>query len=191
MKKSLYCIESTSADLRYWAGQPGLTAETRHSIEKADILVVPQEGFRNHTGPIFPVGTEAFLQSLRQQAPADIHIDIAIEDTDYRELAIHADLLTVADVVVKYVVAPIAVTLLTEYLKRRLGSRFRNDEVRVGLTVDQTDGETRRAVRISYEGPAQTFETAFKEALTVLGGKTDSSSPGESSGPRSQSVPKK
>ena len=168
MTKPSCIVTQTDKDFMYWSGRPHLTNETREAIRHSDIVIVPDEGFRNHIGPVFPVRTEELFQYLRQQAQRDLMVELGVEDADYNEVALHSDLILIATALVKNVVAPAAVSFIAAYLKKRLGNRFKTDEVRFKLLVEDTDGKSKRTRQISYEGPAATFESTLKQAVQQL-----------------------
>jgi hypothetical protein len=167
-----------------------LSTETRAAVESAGLVLVPDDGFRDHTGPVFPQRTMEFLQYLRENAPTGTKVEIAVEDSDYNEVAVHADLVRIATVFVEYVAAPIAMSLIAAYLKDWLGSRHSNAEVRATIVVNRKDGTTEHAVQINYEGPATTFEATIAQAIS---GRTDPKSSGtpEIAAPQDQHHPPK
>jgi hypothetical protein len=69
---------------------------------------------------VFPLGTEDFLNFAREKATAGIRVDICADDETYRELALHSDWLIIAEGVVTLVALPVAINLISEYLKERL-----------------------------------------------------------------------
>jgi predicted DNA binding CopG/RHH family protein len=150
---------------QYWSTAGFLSDETRATIGKSDIVLVPAEGYEDYAGPVFPVGTNELFQFLRSKAPSGINVELATEDTNYAELALHGDVLYLASVLVTLLGAPVATGLIVEYLKRHLGSRLDNTEVRASMILDGLDGKT---IKLSYEGPACTFEKTMKEALTSI-----------------------
>jgi predicted DNA binding CopG/RHH family protein len=153
---------------QHWSNTESLSRETQIAVLRSEIVLVPAEGFLDYVGPVFPKGTDALFQFLCTNVPSGINVELAAEDADYKELALHADTLHVATVLVRLLVAPVAVGLLVEYLKNRLGSRFGKTEVRASMILDQTDGPDSKALRISYEGPAIAFEKTMREALSVI-----------------------
>jgi len=159
----------TQSDFVYWSSLLSLSTELRQSIQQADIVLVPQPGFGDYTGPLFPVRTEELFRHLRQNVPAGLKVELAVEDADYKELALHADIVRIATVLVKWLTAPLAIDLIKDYLKGHLGKRFKSAEVRFTMIVDQSDGRNKKAGQISYEGPADTFESLLKHALDSLG----------------------
>lgn len=158
----------TERTLQYWSSLDSLSAEAQRALQQASIVIVPQDGFREHTGPVFPTGTIELFRLLRERSPQTTSVEIAIDDSEYKELTLHYDLVTLAGIVAEYVLAPVVTGLLVDYLKRRLGDRFSKSEVEASMTVDQSDGSNHRAWEIKYKGPAQTFESTVGKAIEAL-----------------------
>ena len=58
-KKNLpWKIADSGQGFDYWLSREYVSDEIRPELEQADLLLVPQEGFRDREGPLFPVGTE-------------------------------------------------------------------------------------------------------------------------------------
>ena len=60
-------IEESEKGFEYWASREYITAETGEKIRRAPVLVIPDEGFRDRPGPVFPVRTEELFQLLRER----------------------------------------------------------------------------------------------------------------------------
>lgn len=153
---------------QYWSNAGSLSLEMQAAIHASDIVLVPAEGFGDYVGPLFPKGTDELFHFLRAKAPSRTKVELAAEDEDYKELALHADTVHVATVLVRLLVAPVALGLIVEYLKNRLGSRLGKTEVRASMILDQTDGPNSKTLRLSYEGPAIAFENTMREALSTI-----------------------
>jgi hypothetical protein len=159
---------------QYWSRIASLSHETREGIEKSDIVLVPAEGYGDYSKPVFPKGTDELFQFFRANAPSQIGVELAVEDADYRELALHGDTLHIATLLVTLLGAPVAVGLIVEYLKKHLGSRLGKTDVRAHVILDQGDGSADKTLKISYEGPADTFERTMNKALSsISGGQVD------------------
>jgi hypothetical protein len=152
--------------LRERKGLAHLHAETWASVERAGIVLVPDEGFRDQPGPFFPQGTVDFLAFLRDHAGASV--EIAAEDAEYKEVALHFDILRLATLFVHEIAAPAAAALIANYLWKHLGGRVKHAEVRVSMLVHRQEGTKTETVRISYEGPATGVEGALKDAIASL-----------------------
>jgi predicted DNA binding CopG/RHH family protein len=154
----------------YWSNAESLSRETQMAVQRSDIVLVPAEGFGDYVGPVFPKGTDELFQFLRTNAPAGMSVELAAEDADYKELTLHGDTVYIASVLVRLLVAPVAVGLIVEHLRNRLGSRLGKTEVRASMILDQSDGPNSKTLRMSYEGPANEFEKTMHEALSIISG---------------------
>lgn len=152
----------------YWSNAESLSLETQTAIQGSDLVLVPAEGFGDYVEPVFPKGSDELFQFLCNHVPSGMKVELAAEDKDYKELGLHADTFYVATVLVRLLVAPVAVGLIVEYLKSRLGSRLNKTEVRASMILDQTDGPNSKTLRLSYEGPAIAFEKTMREALSTV-----------------------
>jgi hypothetical protein len=129
---------------------------------------LPDAGFRDYPGPVFPQGTVDFLAYLRGHAPNATSVEIAAEDADYKEIALHFDVVRLATLFVEYAAAPLAINLIASYLWEHLGSRSKKAEARASIVVHREDGAQSQTVRISYEGPATGVEQALKDAIASI-----------------------
>lgn len=154
------------------ADQPGnmeyLTSATRSAVERATIIVLPDPGFGEYEGPVFPQGTVDFLHFLRERAPTDVSVALAGEDADYKEVLLHGDIVRLATIIVAYAAVPIATSLIAAYLKDWLGSRFNRAEARTSIVVHRKEAGVEQSVRISYAGPASNAEQALHDAIKNL-----------------------
>jgi hypothetical protein len=155
---------------QYWSSEKSLSRETQLAVQRSDIVLVPEEGFGDYVGPLFPKGTDELFQFLRTNAPSGINVELAAEDADYKELALHGDTVHIASVLVTSLVAPAAVGLIVQYLRSRLGNRLAKTEVRASMILDQSDGPNSKTLRMRYEGPANAFEKTMHEALSTISG---------------------
>jgi hypothetical protein len=160
-----YIVEDTNQTFSTWIDRPYIPNQIKPQLQKANVLIIPREGFREHTEPVFPVGTEEFLNFLRDNTDKGIVPDICIADKDYRELALHGALIIIGSFVVTSIVAPIIVDLISEYIKRRWGSKEDEAKIKVELTVIKSDG---RASRLLYEGLAREFNKTVKPTLKSI-----------------------
>jgi hypothetical protein len=158
-------IEKTELNFEHWSETETLSSRLRESIRQAELVVVPFEGFREYPGPVFPAGTEDLFQFLREKSNT---VEIAIEDADYKEISVHFDVITLATITVREVALALGAAWVIEYVKARVGSHSAQTEVRANIIVDRRNGKKRNAMQISYQGPAEAFENAMKEAVAKL-----------------------
>jgi hypothetical protein len=174
--EELVRIADAPSDRQYWMQRSFVDDCLRARLGDVNVLLVPQEGFRDYDGPLFPVGTEEFFRFLRENAPADAKVDICISDDDYKELALHADWLILAGVVVTSVIAPVVVNLVSEYLKNRLWPNEATRGVKVQLVCQQSE-QAQCAIGVSYEGPADKFQPTMLAAIESLSNRKAETSP--------------
>ena len=155
----------TERGFEYWASRNSLSPFTRDALLNAKIVLVPHENFGEQVLPVFPDNTTELFRSLREQAPEGITVEIAVEDKDYREVALHSELVRLATILVQWIVAPVAVGLLVEYLKTSLGPRFSQSQVEMSLIVEQECRNGRRAFQLNYKGPAESFAQTVNSSL--------------------------
>ena len=153
MTKDRCTYAETDSDFCYWSSLTSINSELRESIRRADLVLVPQPGFGDYEGPLFPVRTEELFQYLRANVPSDMTVELAVDDRDYKELALHSEIIILASILVKKLGAPVAISLIKDYLAKRLGKRFKKADVRFTMIVDSRDGVNRKTAQISYEGP--------------------------------------
>jgi hypothetical protein len=100
---------------------------------------------------------------LRDSGRPDLRVDIAIEDKGYQELALHADILVLAKLLMEHLIAPVTVDLIADFIKHRVGKREKDTEVRSTLMV--SNEHTGQTVIFTYEGPADEYQAVMKDAL--------------------------
>lgn len=166
-------VRETERDLTYWHTRPFVSPALRARIEKAPILLVPQEGFRDYAGPVFPVGTEEMFRRAQENAPAGGPFEVCISDEDYKELALHESLFIVATIAIgSLVVAPIVVNIVSDFLKGKLFSPAKEKTATAKFTLIVSETSTkdakRRAIEMKYEGPVDKLEPTFTARLGEL-----------------------
>lgn len=59
-------------------------------IKQANVLIIPNEGFRDKKGLFFPECTSEFYQFLK--STSEIKTEICIDDDKFEKLELHADI---------------------------------------------------------------------------------------------------
>jgi hypothetical protein len=138
-----------------------LGEELKEVLHSANVLLVPNEGYGEDKDLIyFPSGTSDLYQFLVEKQDENLNVNICIEDSEYKELSLHADWMIIAEIVVKDFLAPLLAALLAEYIIRHLGKRVDDTNVKSKLTV--VNEEDSQQIEYYYEGPA----TEYKEIMT-------------------------
>jgi hypothetical protein len=159
-------IEPTELNFQHLASSTTFSKHLKNSIQKSSLVVVPHEGFGQYKGPVFPVQTDEFWNYLQSHAPSEINVELGAEENEYKELALHGDIVRLAMLLVRSKEAHLIPDLLVGYLKNRLGNRFNSSTVLASVIVDQ--GETKTASQLSYEGPVPDFGNTLKKAILRL-----------------------
>jgi len=158
-------ITDSSENFDTWINREYISEELKNNLRKASILLVPTEGFRERDIPVFPVKSEELFTYIKNRLPSDFKVDICIRDEDYKELALHADSVILADIVVTTIVFPILVNIIGEYIKQKILKYREKRRVRVSLTVVDERGKSKN---LTYEGNVEDFG-GIMEKLKDLG----------------------
>jgi len=157
-------IEEASGNREYWLNRPYLSEQVRGLLDRSSVFLVPQEGFRGQDMQVFPVGTEGFFQHLRDSLPSDASVEIAIDDDQYKELALHSTLLIIGGALVTLYFFPVLVEVTSEYIKQRLLSEDEQNATLVRWEVTVVDGERTR--KLTYEGPPNDLSKKLLDAIS-------------------------
>jgi hypothetical protein len=137
----------------------------RQQLRDTNILVIPNEGYSDLSEERhFPSGTVELFQYIVDQRDERISIGLCIEEDDYKELALHADWVYLADFVVKDIIAPILVTLLAEYIIHLRGKHVGDTIVKSRIIV--VDKRNEHKVEMNYEGPATEYKDIMLSAIS-------------------------
>jgi len=153
-------ITDSSENFDTWINRGYISKELRQDLKNSNILIVPIEGFRVKDILVFPDQTEGLFTFIRNRLPSDFKINVCIEERDYKELILHADLLILGTFVVTLIVAPILVNILSEYLKEKILKTNKKRGVKVSLTIVDEKG---RSKNLTYEGDAENFGRIMNE----------------------------
>ncbi|MED4785394.1 hypothetical protein P9654_12150 [Bacillus atrophaeus] len=133
-------------------------------VKKANLLLLPYEGFNASTRNVFPEETMQFYKHIKEFDDNNLISEICISDEEYSELELHADVVSIANMIIEIAILPIAVGLITNYLDRKIQRRKTDLKIKVNMIV--VDGEKSKS--ISYEGDADKFEQTIKAAENQL-----------------------
>lgn len=138
-------------------------------IKKADILIIPEENFREEGDVLFPETTREFLEYLQEQIPKDMSVDIAISDEDFRKIELHSDLVNVATIIVSSTAFSIACSMVASFLydmAKKLLKRPQDLNAKVKIISEET--KTKKTKSITYEGPVSGIKEALEQASKDL-----------------------
>jgi len=147
------------------------SASLSEKLEKeakiADVLLFPNRGHAGRDAVYFPSGTSELYAFLQSTLPTEVRLEAAIDEKDYRELALHGFVVIVATIVCANVIAPLVVRAIDGFLKKREGlERSSNSTVKSRLVVYK-DKES-RLTEFYYEGPAASFADVMTKQMGTL-----------------------
>jgi hypothetical protein len=179
--RDLLDVCRSGRDLTYWHTRPFITPELRARIASVPVLIVPQEGFGDFKGPVFPVATAELFRFAQGKVPAHATIEVCISDEDYKELALHESIIIVATIAIgSLVVAPVVVNIVSEYLRGRLFSpeKEKTTTAKFKLIVSETSTKDAKhqAIEMQYEGPVDKLEPTLLAKIKQLKGPTNGGS---------------
>jgi hypothetical protein len=155
-------VRDSTVSRNYLIGRPWVDATLKDALSVADVVFVPWETFRDIEQPVFPTGTIELFQSLQDSDVASLTTEIAVPDELYSEVALHADIIFLPTLLVGSVVVPVAVNLISEWLKKRLLERATDADVKFEMIVEEPNGATKS---VRYEGPVAAFESLVNAQL--------------------------
>lgn len=157
-------INKTEENFDTWINKKFITDNIRPQLLSKDILLIPDEGFRGLDSPVFPVRTEDVFNYLKKQLPEDLSIDICIEDKDYKEVALHADLTIISTAIVTAIALPVLVNVLSTYINNKL-FKPESSNVKMSIIVIKDDSN---AFKVDYEGPAKDFSKISEKTKKLI-----------------------
>lgn len=134
-------------------------------IKQANILIIPNDGFREKKGLFFPECTSEFYKFLKSKS--EVKTEICIDDDDFRKLELHADIIYVATLIVQYAVFPIATSIIATYLYDKVKSMNKETDetnTKVHIIVEKNG----KSKKVDYEGSIENFEKAMKNVEKTI-----------------------
>ena len=163
MKDRTFEVVDTTEDFNSWISREFIPEAMRAELLQSQVLIVPEMGFRGSTKPLFPIGTESLFAYLKRSL-VSVRVDICINDDDYAELALHSDTARLGRFVVAYLVLPVFLNVLANYIYDKAKGVPKGSDISFSITVVHTNGSSKQ---ISYEGPAQDFTDIAKDIETL------------------------
>ena len=146
-----------------------IPTEYLDDIKKANLLIIPNENFRDEGDALFPETTREFLDFIREFPNDEIISDIAISDEDFKRIELHSAVIEVAPIIVQWVVLPVATSMIASFLYDLVKKYRRKPEdtsAKVQIITEET--ATKRSKKITYEGPVSGIKEALDQAAKDL-----------------------
>jgi len=138
-----------------------LPQEYEKSIRSANILLIPNENFREKEGLFFPECTDEFYQYMKEQENADIKVDICISDEEYKKLELHADIIYIATMIIQWGILPIATSMIASYLYDKL-KRVNKSAEETNTDVNIVVEKNGKSKKVHFQGSIDNFESAMR-----------------------------
>lgn len=146
-----------------------IPTEYLDDIKKANLLIIPNENFRDEGDVLFPETTREFFDFIREFPNDEIISDIAISDEDFKRIELHSAVIEVAPIIVQWVVLPIATSMIASFLYE-LAKKYRrkpeDTSAKVQIITEET--ATKKSKKITYEGPVSGVKEALDQAVKDL-----------------------
>jgi len=136
----------------FWLAQ-GLAQQIRDEVSAADVLIVPLKDFRERVPFVFHQDTIAVARFLSKALAGQAKVEVLADDEEFVEIALHSDEYRFSTMLVNYLVAPLVVGLLTNYLYDVLKAQP-GDSVEMSLIVED---QHCRAMKVNFKGDAKDF----------------------------------
>lgn len=149
--------------------KPYVPMEYIDDIKKANLLILPNEGFRDEGDLLFPETTRDFFEFFKVKASNEIVADIVISDEEFQRIELHSAVIEVAKVIVEWAILPIATNIIAAFLYDLVKKYHRKPEdtsAKVQIITEET--ETKKSKEIIYEGPVSGIKDALDQATKDL-----------------------
>lgn len=176
MNKELITISKISKNKKYWLNKQFINEKLNLKISQADILLIPNENFRDTVSFSFTHEAENIYFYLQKNLPNEVSIEICVGD-DFQVLALHADIKRMGTFLVTNVGLPILISLLASYIDRNYISNTAPVPIVNNITINQhttvnttinVELEENNIISISYEGPAKDFQEYMNNTVKEL-----------------------
>lgn len=160
-------VKRSSRTFGFWLNQSCISDDLRRQLTKANVLIVPQLGYLDYEGPLFPTATEEFFHFLREHKSDEFAVDICIDDSCFKSLVRFHDDLYLATAIIMPVVGPIFAHYVKRFIDSKLGTRASKTRIKSEVVIEnrETTGES---TRVSYEGLASDYDEYVGSTLRLV-----------------------
>ena len=159
-KEEVYYEVNEIEDNKFnWISRPYISSHLQTQLKDADVLFVPLENFRPKFPLLFPQGTmDLYYKAVRELS--ELNVGICIEENDYKEIALHSDILRFGQFLVEFIAAPLLVNWLWSVINSK-SQKESNPIIEVNLIVVK-DGT---AKQFKYRDKKSNFEATIKKEV--------------------------
>lgn len=172
IKETVFNIVDTEITFEDIYNKPYISQEYIDEIKNADILLIPEENFRDEGDVLFPETTREFLDFLREEIPQELTVDIAVDDGGFNKIELHSDAVIVATIIVKSAAFNIACGMIASFLYD-LAKKYlkKPEDLSAKVKIISEETKTKKSKMITFEGPVSgikdTLEQASKDLFMV------------------------
>jgi hypothetical protein len=156
-------VSGSNENLTSWRKKSYLSDVTKELLRQADVLMVPDEDFRDYPLPVFQRNTLEILDYLN----ANLRVEAAINEEDFREVALNNRIHRIGKYIVNTVVFPVFVGLITCYIYDKLKHEDPKDEVELEIVVD--DGTHSKSVK--FRGTVDDLKRLKQDIIDLRDGE--------------------
>ena len=153
-------VNDTAENFSYWQNRPYLDETTKILLSGAEVIIIPEENFRDHPTPLFPRNTMEIYDWLKEH----FLTEAAINEGDYQEVALNSKKHRFGKFAVAAIVAPVFASVMASFIYDKLKTEDPKDEIEVEILVQGSEGKSKS---IKYHGTAQHFNQVT-EAINQL-----------------------
>jgi hypothetical protein len=150
-----------------WAERELVPKSLKDRVRSTQILLIPDLERHPDHRPLFPVGTDSLFGYLQQRIGTE-NIELPISDSDYAEIALHADIKRLGIFLVKNVVLTLFLNVLANYVYDKVRPTHQ-DTIVFSITV--TDGA--KSKNFQFSGDAEQFKKAATEIEKLWRNESD------------------
>lgn len=162
-------IEDTDISFNTIYEKKYIPQEYIQDIKKANFLIIPEENYHGEETLLFPETTREFFEYVKNAPHDTIVSDIAVSDEDFQRIELHSATITVATVIVQWVIMPIATSVVAAFLYDMIKKYRRKDnETTAEVNMIVEDKKTKKSKKITYKGPVSGVKDALDSAAKNL-----------------------
>ncbi len=147
-EKDNILITNVNDSFKMWLNKPYISKELKEDLSKANLLIIPEEKYRDYETPIFPNGTLDLHFYIQDNYKNEICSEICIEDKDYNEIALHDNNIWIATIIIEKILLPLIISVLTNFIS----SKYPQGSNHVELNIILKNGEDYK--KVEFKGDA-------------------------------------
>jgi hypothetical protein len=164
-EKDNFTVTFTDIGFKSAIERPYIGPKRIAELTKSNIVILPLENFRDDVPLCFHSGTRnifLFLKEIDGFQP-----EICVEKDQYKEITLHSDELRFGTFLLTYVIAPIFVSVFSNYINKKLNAK-QDDKVSLNVIVENKD-RAGGNLKISYRGSPREIEEKLGGAIKRYG----------------------